>query len=190
MKKEKKGPEERDRKAKELPKKEGKPRAAPVVVLPPLGSSSRTPKSKKRKASEDSIELAPTPDHDLIHYKPRPLPARLPIAALPSPSQSSIHLESLNTSPAFSSRSLEPPQSVIGTSSSGASSVLSHSSLSLEVAILRSQLAAARENLQRERDRSRQERERYVQELQALEEQFALERKQYRDFINSLENRS
>jgi hypothetical protein len=166
----------------DLTKKEGKRKVEALVNLPPAGSPSKT-QNKKRKAADALVEVDPTPTFDLIRYKPRPLPV---VAAPPSPS--SVHLESLNTSPAFSFRSLEPPPSTIATSSSAVSSALSYSSLSLEVSILRAQLSAAQENLQRERDRSQQERDRFIQERLALEEQFALERKQYRDFIGSLED--
>ena len=170
--------------------KEGK-RKAPdpqESASQPVVGSSKT-KGTKRKSPPDSSEIitaAPQADHaEVIVYRPRHrIPHPTIVSPPPSPAQSFDLVDSPQISLFTSSASLEPPPSVIATSSSTSST--SSQSFSLEVALLRSQLDTANENLRRERERSQQERERHFQEIRGLEEQFKRERQAYQDFISSL----
>jgi hypothetical protein len=148
-------------------------------VIPSSGSS-KAP-GLKRKYPDDVPAAAPK---TVIKYRPSITQLAAPSPA-PSPARSIADLP--NVSPSFFSSPLDPPPSILGSSSS---SIPSQSSLTLELTILRSQLAAAQENLRRERERSQQERERFQQELREMEAQFGRERQAYLEFIQSFESQT
>lgn len=88
-------------------------------------------------------------------------------------------------SPAASTSSLPPP-SIADTVSSFSS--YHSNSLSLEVAILRSQLDSASESLRQSTEQLELERSRFQRQLQAAQDQFAKERAAYLEYIASLES--
>ena len=205
--------------APERLEKEEKPKREPrrktgnsqvFVAVPPIPDPPND-KGIKRKHPDDSTEAGPRPAHSFlpgesIRYRPRSRPRpQVATSPAPSPNYGFDVIDSLNTSPLFlgsslPSPSLDPPPSFAGSSSfdplpsfagttSSSSSLVSHSSLTLEVAILRSQLDAANDSLRRERELSQRERERSQQEVRTMEEQFDRERKAYQEYIKSLESR-
>ena len=144
------------------PKREGRRKTgtAEVFVEVPLVVDPQKEKGIKRKQPDDATEAAPltsssTIPGDTIRYRPcsRPRPSQIITSPTPSPTYGFDVIDSLNTSPLFLGSSLP------------SSSLVSPSSLTLEVAILRSQLDAANDNLRRERELSQRERERSQQEL-------------------------
>ena len=153
----------------------------------PVAEASRiagsfTDQGLKRKKFDESFEVIVSKPP----VRPRPLVPKPPVFVEP--------LEPFTTSPAFSTTSLpfsstsfDPPPSAVATSST--SSFASQPPLSLEVAILRSQLDAANENLRRERELAQRERERFEQDLQSAKAQFDRERATYLEYIQSLESR-
>lgn len=157
-------------------------RRKPVVEASRIAGSF-TDVGLKRKKFDESFEVIVSKPP----VRPRPLVPKTPVFVEPT--------EPFTTSPAFSTTSLpfsstsfDPPPSAVATTSS-TSSFASQPPLSLEVAILRSQLDAANENLRRERELAQRERERFEQDLQSAKTQFDRERATYLEYIQSLESR-
>ena len=176
-------------------KKDGKRKVAetPEMTIPVAGPSQPKPKPTKRhKPNEVGKPTAPTPSTDrnqVIVYRPRNKPPPRPtpvITSVPASPTFSFDVVEPTRSAGFPTPSLEPPPSIIGTSST-TSSTTSYP-LSLEIAILRSQLEGVNDSLRREREQSQVDRDRHREEIRSLEEQFGRERQAYQDFIKSFES--
>ena len=158
----------------------------------PVASTSKTPaptlKHKKIDEPAESSQptVAPRNFAEVVVYKSQKAPPP-PVNHQPPSPTNSFDIIELSAAPTLFSPSLEPPPSLPGSSSSISS--LASQSLSLEIAILRSQLDAANDNLRCEREKIRQEREHHTLELQELEDRFDRERKVYQNFIKNLEDK-
>ena len=163
------------------------------MTIPVAGPSQPKPKPTKRhKPNEVGKPTVPTPSTDrnqVIVYRPRNKPPPRPtpvITSVPASPTFSFDVVEPARSTGFPTPSLEPPPSIIGTSST-TSSTTSYP-LSLEIAILRSQLEGVNDSLRREREQSQVDRDRHREEIRSLEEQFGRERQAYQDFIKSFES--
>ena len=174
-------------------KKEGKRKVIEVPEVAPTAGPSQ-PKSKptkRHKPNETPKPIAPAPPPadrgQVIVYRPRNRPPRPTpiITSVPASPTFSFDVVEPTRSAGLPTPSLEPPPSIIGTSST-TSSATSYP-LSLEIAVLRSQLEGANESLRREREQSQVDRDRHREEIRRLEEQFGRERQAYQDFVQSLE---
>ena len=142
-------------------KKEGKRKIAETPeVTPAAGPSQPRPKPIKRhKPNEVAKPPAPIPStgdgNQVIVYRPRNRPPPRPtpvITSVPASPTFSFDVVDPPRSTGFPTPSLEPPPSTIGTSST-TSSTTSYP-LSLEIAILRSQIEGLNDSLRREREQS------------------------------------
>ena len=172
-------------------KKEGKRKVVELPeVTPTAGPSQPKPKPVKRhKPNEVAKPTASTDRNQVIVYRPRHKPPPRPtpvITSVPPSPTFSFDVVEPTRSAGFPTPSLEPPPSVIGTSST-TSSTTSYP-LSLEIAILRSQLEGVNDSLRREREQSQLDRDRHREEIRRLEDQFSRERQAYQEFLKSFES--
>lgn len=175
-------------------KKDGKRKITETPeVVPTAGpSQSKSKPMKRHKPNETTKPVVPAPpptDHGpVIVYRPRnKLPRPTPvITSMPASPTHSFDIVESSYGSSFPSSTLGPPPSVIGTASS--SSSVGSQSLTLEVAILRSQLEAANDSLRSEREQARVDRDRHQEEVRRMAEQFDRERKAYQEYIKSAES--
>ena len=175
-------------------KKDGKCKVTETPeVTPTAGPSQPKPKPTKRhKPNETPKPTLPAPSTadggQVIVYRPRNRPPRPTpvITSVPASPTFSFDVVKPTRSTGFTTPSLEPPPSIIGTSST-TSSTTSYP-LSLEIAILRSQLEGVNDSLRREREQSQIDCDRHREEIRRLEEQFGRERQAYQDFVKLFES--